>query len=184
MRVGVAVGGALSQSTQGTLSTARVPSKGGARVVGNLVLGGGRAGVCARIAKRLPARGAQCVPVAQSATVFKCCWPAVVVQLFRSARTPQVHCRCRAAALLTLGHTLKPTAWGGWVTGRTAFFFGVSSHRAALAAPSTCKCMAHLLAFPSGGDRGPGPPPPPRHHSQPHGGPREAAQRGLVRPAA
>ena len=52
MRVGVAVGGALSQSTQGTLSTARVPSKGGARVVGNLGLGGG---------------GQVCVPGLQSA---------------------------------------------------------------------------------------------------------------------
>ena len=52
MRVGVAVGGALSQSTQGTLSTARVPSKGGARVVGNLGLGGG---------------GRGCVPGLQSA---------------------------------------------------------------------------------------------------------------------
>ena len=54
MRVGVAVGGALSQSTQGTLSTARVPSKGGARVVGNLGLGGG---------------GQGCVPGLQSAYV-------------------------------------------------------------------------------------------------------------------
>ena len=147
---------------------------------------GGRAGVCARIVKRLRARGAQGVPGAQSATGFKCCWPAMVAQLFRSARTPQVHCRCRAAALPTLGHTLKNNCMGGlgnWAQG--FFLVGVSSHRAGLGAPSTCKCMAHLLTFPSRENRGPGQlPPPPPHHCQPHGGPREAAQRGLVQPTA
>ena len=117
--------------------------------------------MCARIAKRLPARGAQCVPVAQSATVFKCCWPAVVVQLFRSARTPQVHCRCRAAALLTLGHTLKPTAWGGWVTGRTVFFWG--SPATGLRWPHLAHANAWRICWLSlpGGVAGQATPPPP-----------------------